>query len=258
MRAEERIPMPDKTTPADRKAALLARLAAEPVARPSAGVVLPQGSAARLAAIVAEIDETVLPRVLLLHVGRQEVGRITVSHRHVIAVDLPGRPRPASDPDRFALLLAARFAEIAATPGELVLAIARRTGTPQGAEPSCSLAALRAALSAATTRTAFDRLRDLVSARAQAQLVWTDPGAPSQFSGLQDWAPTLQAMARAFEARAGLTTADALIGPQNAEGLAFPISGQQILILARLDRQGLAAVMPFAAGLAAIAAWQDS
>ncbi len=256
MRAGDSIARTANTTIADRKAELLAMLASDTPQWRGVGRSLPKGAAARLSVLANEIDETVLPRVLYLHAGPQEVGRITVSHRHVIGVDQPGRPMTPPDPEGLAQRFAARLGEIAATRGDLALTVGRRAAAPNHAEPSCSLAALQTALAATTIQTGFDRLQDLVTAQAAAHLVWSEASPQPQFSGAPDWTRTLHTLAEAYLSQGCRQSADARVGPLRTEGLAIPVSAQQILVMARLERSGVIAVLPFAAGLEAIAVWQ--
>lgn len=206
-----------------------------------AGQVLPQGAATRLDRITREIDETVLPRVLLLRAGGQEIGSIAVSRRRVVGVTLPGLTQePPSG-----RLVAERLARIVAHPGDLALTILRGAADPGAAGAGCSVPDLRAALANAVSHGGFDRLSARLLSRDAARLTWDEGNAAAPFSGAAEWQPALRHLAAAFRTSAGA----------GAEGLAIPLSGQQVVILARLDRQGLAAVLPLAFGLDAIGAW---
>lgn len=206
-----------------------------------AGPLLPQGAAARLARITREIDETVLPRVLLLRAGGQEIGRIAVARRRVVGLTLPGLPQEPPS----ARLLADRLARIAAQPGDLALTVLRGPADAGAAGAGCSVPDLRAALASSVTHSGFDRLSARLLSRDAARLTWAEGDGEAQFSGAGEWQPALRHLAAAFRTAAGA----------EAEGLAIPLSGQQVVILARLDRQGLAAVLPLAFGLDAIGDW---
>lgn len=255
MRAGDSAARADISRQGDRKAALLQRLhGAEPPRAAGAGFALPEGAPARLAALLREIDETVLPRILSLHCGGTEAGRISVSHRHVIAVDLAAQP--AAQSGSLAQRCASGLTTLAEMSGPLTLWTLRRSGVPGHAEPALSVSALQAALASSPTGNAFERLHDLLRRTALARLEWAGPNPRPQFSGLPDWAPALQNLAAASITGAQSPAKGAQISRPRTEGLAIPLSGQQILILARLDQSGIAALMPFAAGLEAITAWQ--
>lgn len=219
---------------------VLALLAADDVA---VGHMLPPDPTARLARITREIDETVLPRVLLLRAGGVEIGRIAVARRRVGAVTLPG----LQDEPPTARSLAARLAGIAAAPGDIALTVLRAPTGPGADGTGCPVADLRAALASTGAHCGLDRLKALLLARDAARLTWAEGDTGAQFSGAAEWQPALTHLAAAFRSAVRR-------GP-GAEGMAIPLSGQQVVILARLDHQGLAAVLPLVLGLDALGAW---
>jgi hypothetical protein len=241
----------------DRRSEILARLGTDPRQLGVERRSFPQGVAARLAAMLKEIDETVLPRVLCLTSNRGEVARLTVSHRRLIAVDLPGRPFAPRDTDTLPDLMAARLVEIAETRTDLVLTIARRASVPDHAETACSVLALTKSLETATPQNAFDRLLDQASARCQARLLWSATNAQMHFSGAEDWKVPLQTLVANFRAMGRDRQVDARVGPLRTEGVAIPVDADRVVVIAVHDKKGFAVVLPREAGLAMIAAWQS-
>lgn len=224
---------------------------------------LPAGLADRLRALLAEIDETVLPRLVVVQDGGREVARLTVSHRRLIAVEGegpgagdPGRPgRDGADPD-LASRLAAPLRRIAALRGDLSLTTRRRTAAAQGPEPACGVAALARALAPDLTATGdpFDRLLARATPLALAQFLWDGGGAPARFLGETRLRPMLETLARAH--LAAPPRPSPRIGPTQVEGLLLPLDDATVFLLARRESRGLAALMPRREALAALTAWQ--
>ena len=239
----------------NRRGTLLARLATGPRSL-AAGPLLPPTLEARLAALLTEIDEIVLPRLLRLQSGPREVACLKVSHRRLIAIDMPNRAALPANAGDLPGLLAARLVAVAETRGPLLLTVGRRTAPPTQAEPACSVAALREALALATTQTAFDRLLHQAGAQSAALLVWSETTPQPQFSGAPEWATALHGFAENYRAPHREHRADARVGPLRTEGLAFPLSEGLVLVLANLESRGFAAVLSRQIGLEMIASWQ--
>ncbi len=256
MTAAERHPPTIWTGERSRRDDLLARLQAEPAALAAERRALPTSVQTRLAALLIEIDEIVLPRRLHLMSGPRDVARLTVSHRRLIAVDLPGRTQPVTDTGNLPQLLASRLLEIAEMRCPLALVTRRRTAPPTQAEDACSVATLAEALALATTQNAFDRLLRHMGPASVARLLWSQTRPEGQFSGAPERAALLQAFAQAFRDMGQGHHPRARVGPLRTEGIAIPMAQGQVLILAALDKTGFAAILPRQAGLDAIAAWQ--
>ena len=240
----------------NRRGELLARLSAAPRDLATGRHLLPPTVEARLAAFLTEIDETVLPRLLMLRCGPREVASLTVSHRRLIAIAMPDRSALPGDATDLPGLLAARLVEIAETRGELMITVGRRPTLPTHAEAACSVTALSKALAFATTQNAFDRLLRQVGARSFAQLLWSETGTQPQFSGAPDWAIPLQRFAETYRAMGTDHRADARVGPVRTEGLLIPMAGDQAVVIASLESRGFAVVLPRQIGLELIASWQ--
>lgn len=246
-----------KDDAASRKSALLARLAASPHQLAAAHAALPGTPEARIEALLDEIDETVLPRVLHVTSGPREVARLIVSHRRLIGIETQDRPKPKPDPDALAQVFAGRLAQIAQWRGELSLSVSPRSAPPGRAGRACSVAAIRQALALPPPENACDRLQRLVEAEAVARLHWSGNSPQAQFSGTQAWRATLQTIAANYLKMQSQTRATARAGPQRAEGLLIPIGFDLGIVVASVDRQGFAAVLSRQTGLDLIAAWQS-
>ena len=256
MKAGEGIVQTFQTSDGNRRGALLARLASDPRQLTLVRQALPGLAEARLSALVQEIDETVLPRLLRLRSGARELARLTVSQRRLVDIEMPGRAPVPKEPDHLPHLFAARLLELADTTGELSIATARRPSHPNHAETACSVAALRQALAVAATRTAFDRLLPRIEAKSSARIVWSTSVAQSQFSGAPEWMVPLKLWAERFEAMNRQHPGSARVGLQGTQGVAIPFATGQLLVMAGLDKRGFAAVLPTAVGLDIIASWQ--
>lgn len=241
----------------NRKAELLARLATDPQILASGHHFLPLSAEARLAALLMEIDEIVLPRLLQLQSGLRDVARLTVSHRRLIGIDMPDRSAIPADTDDLPGRLADRLVEIAATRGELLLSIGRRPSLPNHAETACSVNSLYRALALATTQNAFDRLLRHAGSQSVAQLVWAAIGLQPQFSGAPEWALPLQTFAENYMAIGPDRRIDARVGPFRTAGLLVPLTDDQVLVIASLETNGFAAILPRQIGLELISAWQS-
>lgn len=246
-----------KDDAASRKSALLARLAASPHQLAAARAALPGTPEARLEALLDEIDETVLPRVLHVTSGSRETARLIVSHRRLIGIETQDRPKPKADPDALAQVFAAGLAQIALWRGALSLSVSPRTAPPGRAERACSVAAIRQALALPPPENACDRLQRLVEAEAVARLHWSGNSPQARFSGTQAWRATLQMIAANYLKMQSQTRANVRTGPLRTEGLLIPVGTDLGIVVASFDRQGFAAVLSRQTGLDLIAAWQS-
>jgi hypothetical protein len=256
MTAREKIAEVSWKDDANRRGALLARLSAAPGQLAAERRLLPQGADARLEALLTEIDEIVLPRVLHLTSGAQDVAWLVVSHRRLIDVEMPGITAVPNDAGSRPDLLATRLIDIAKTRGALSATVGRRPVMPNHAETACSVTALRQALAQVTTETAFDRLLHQVKAPCIALTQWDAAGGGPRFSGPDSWMKPMKTLSERFLAMGRHLHGDARLGPQGTQGAAIPMPGQQILIMASLEQRGFAAVLPSDIGLRIISDWQ--
>lgn len=241
----------------DRAKALLLRLASEPRHLVAERSALPDTVPARLAVLLDEIDGIVLPRRLHVRSGPRDLARLIVSHRRLVSLEMPGRATPTAETPDLAGAFAARLVEITEWRGDLSLAVTRRPAAPGRAEVACSVEALRQVLDVAMTESAFDRLLRLVDGQALARLRWTAKGAQVQFSGTPALRTTLHAIASNCMKMWAQSRADARTGPVRTEGLFLPLSDDLGIVVASLQKQGFAAILPRQAGLDLIAAWQS-
>ena len=257
---------------ANRKNAILLRLAADPRQLAAKSSALPTNPQARLAMLLGEIDEVVLPRVLHVTSGDPDAARLTahliVSHRRLIGIETQDRPKSLADtgrkaePGAQALMFAARLVEIAEWRGDLSLSVSHRAAPPSHAEIACSVTALRQALDLPPSESACDRLQRLVEAQAVARLHWSGKSPQAQFSGTSAWRVTLQTIAYNYLKMHNHSKTDTHTGPLRTsllrtEGLLIPIGTDLAIVMASLDRQGFAAVLPRQTGFDLIAAWQS-
>ena len=237
-----------------RRAELLHRLKTEPNLLAAERRFLPASVGARLAALLREVDEIVLPRVLRLNSGSRDVARLIVSQRRLISVEMPGRAPIAHQTDSLADAMVGRLVEIAETRGELSLTIGRRTSVPNHAETACSVAALRAALANAATRNGFEHQLRHASAQSSAQVLWSDGSSQTHFSGAPEWEAPLRALVERYRAL-GKSHPAARVSPQRTEGVVIPVDAQRVVVIASVETKGFAVVLPRKAGLELVAAW---
>lgn len=253
---EKEMPQGSKAAAADRRHALLMRLAAPPAALAGARRSVPPGRAARLDWFLAEIDGIVLPRVLHLTTAGRDLARLVVSQRRLVTIEMPGRLAGPSDAAVQAQALAARLTEIAETRGEIAARLDRRAAPPGHAEIACSVASLRQALDPSGRVSSFDRLLSMAEAVALARLRWVEDSPQAWFSGAADWQAVLQAAAERLLTRRKEGRSPPRAGIPKVEGLLIPLGTDLALILATQGKQGFAAVLTRQAGLELIAGWQ--
>ncbi|MEO8242396.1 MAG: hypothetical protein ABI832_08780 [bacterium] len=244
---------PDRTA---RKRSIAQRLAADPRLLATERGVLPDGSDARIAALLKEIDETVLPRVLCIKDAKREIALLVVSHRRLIDVDMPGRAALPRESDTLPTRLANRLAEVAARPGAVSLSITRRPSHSNHAEAAVSVQVLSQALVGSKTRERFELLCQLVSDHRIAHVAWSESSPQMSFSGPKDWSPTLMTMAQDYRSTTSNHNSKTRLGLRQTEGVAFQVGPQHIVMIARFEQSGFLALLPQDKGLEALEAWQ--
>ncbi|SEL90461.1 hypothetical protein SAMN05443999_109120 [Roseovarius azorensis] len=219
---------------------------------------LPDDPRSRLKALLREIDETVLPRRIELHVNGKRLAHLSVFNRRLASVEIAARSAPVPQGGIIASDFAERLAEIAATRGTLTCVTARQPDQQQPAEFTCSVGRLRAMLGFDAQLCEIDRLTEIMRPIAIARLSWTGEPAQRDFSGDKIWRPLLEDHARRFHSQAGGRKLDRLPRAGQAEGIAIPLSSEQLLMVACLADRGMAAILPHDAGLKAIVFWQTA
>ena len=242
---------------ANRRQALLLRLAAEPRKLAAMRSTLPSALQARLAVLLSEIDGVVLPRRLQVKSGALDVACLIVSHRRLVNIEMQGRQETPTDNPTLASVFAVRLVEIAEWRGDLSLCVSRRVAPPGHVEIACSVASLRQALDLVMTESAFDRLQRLVEAQTLAQLRWTAGGAQVKFSGTPAFKTTLHTIAANYLRMLVHSRADGRAGAVRTEGLLIPVESHQAIVVASFDKQGFAAILPRQTSLDLIGAWQS-
>lgn len=241
----------------------LLRLAATPGQLAAERRTLPDAPPARLVAVLREIDETVLPRCIDLCIDRNPVARLTISQRRLVRLELARRGALRADPSVMVRVLADALASLAALPGAMSMVVRRRAVATPSPETACSVAQLRLALSVdlpetggAKSSAGLSRLGDTIDRDALATCRWPSAQAPLAFAGAPAWTETLARAADTFRRRQDGTAQRRSFGGPRTEGLALPLGDGQLLVLAAQGGAGIAAIMPEAEGMAAIAHWQ--
>ncbi|MAY89357.1 MAG: hypothetical protein CML02_21885 [Pseudooceanicola sp.] len=241
----------------------LLRLAATPGQLAAERRALPDAPSARLLAVLREIDETVLPRCVDLCIDRTPVARLTISQRRLVRLELARRGALRADPSVMVRVLADALASLAAQPGAMSMVVRRRAVATPSPETACSVAQLRLALSVdlpdsgrAAGSAGLARLAETIDRDAKATCRWPTGQAPLAFAGASEWTEILARAADGFRRRDHGGPDNRRFGSPRTDGLALPLGDGQLLILAAQGGAGLAAVMPEAEGMAAIAHWQ--
>ncbi|NCQ23298.1 MAG: hypothetical protein GW798_02515 [Roseovarius sp.] len=217
---------------------------------------LPDDPRARLDALLQEIDEIMLPRRIELRIDGKTLAHLSAYSRRLASVEIVARPGSRPTGETIASDFADRLLEIAATPGTLTCRSARHQNRPRANDSTCSVGALKAALGFDVQRSEIVRLTEIMTPIAIAKLDWVGDPGQGQFSGEGAWRQMLEQHALIFLGRAGRKTFNRQAGAGRAEGIAIPLSAETIIVLARLSDRGLAAILPYEAGLKAIAFWQ--
>lgn len=252
----------EKMTPAGRSgagarsAAILRRLATEPASLAAERRVLPGEASERLQALLRQIDEIVLPRLLRLFCAGREVARLTVSQRSLVALDMPGRPPMPEDAADLVDICAPRLVELANLRGDLSLKVERRAARPGRALAACSVPALTLAVALTSSQSAYDRLLRQAEARSFARLMWSEASPTAQFVGAPEWKALLATMADAHRSLRQAQGSGARFAPSQLDGLAVPVSEDKLLVIASVQGKGFAVILPSQSGLDMIAAWQ--
>lgn len=217
---------------------------------------LPDSPDSRLRSLLAEIDETVLSRCVTLRAADQTVARLTISNRRLVAVDMPGNANPQAKSQSTADYFAQCLVAIATTGAPLSVTADRRPAQSDSLETTCSVRTLKSALGHDAGQSTFEQFAQMIAPQMIAQLSWSASAAQPDFTGEPDWQDLLQAYAREFRNRGKGNRSGAHFEPDETEGVVIPLSADQALVIAGVADQGIAAILPQAAGLEAIAAWQ--
>lgn len=217
---------------------------------------LPDDPRSRLDALLQEIDEIMLPRRIELLINGKTLAHLSVYSRRVAGVEIVTRPGSKARTESAATEFADRLLEIAATPGTLTCKSARHQTGQRADDSTCSISALKAALGFDGQGCELTRLTEIMGPIAIAKMSWVGDPGQGQFSGDGTWRQVLEQHALKFLALPGRKTFNRQAGARRAEGIAIPLSAETVIVLARLSDRGLAVVLPFEAGLKAIAFWQ--
>ena len=206
-----------------------------------------------LAALLREIDETVLPRDIALEAGGKTVARLAVSGRcvHGIASGI----NASADLTLTLEEAVAALLDLALTQGELKLHITRATQDADATSPKFSACALRDAMGRIEGVDPIELLEKYVMPRAQSLLVWHQNAGEPAFSGDESVHTMLEScMAEMRKLRDPAAAKD--FRAEKTTGFAFEHGDQALVIVGASDARGVAAVLPKEAGLKAIETWQ--
>lgn len=257
MSAAEKMSAEGRGVAGNRSGDILMRLAADARALAAERRLLPRGVEARLAFLLREIDETVLPRLMRLFCAGREVARLTVSQRSLIALDMPGRPSMPEDAADLVDICAPRLIELANLRSDLSLKVERRPAQPSRALAACSVPALTLAVALTSSQSAYDRLLRQAEARSFARLMWSEANPAAQFAGAPEWKALLATVADSYRGLRQAQGSGARFAPSQLDGLAVPVSEDKLLVMASVQGKGFAVILPSQSGLDMIAAWQS-
>lgn len=235
---------------------LVERLGAKPTRLARQRRLLPVSPEVRLRLILREIDETILPRDLALIADGRRVAGLAVSHRHLIGLDLAERQMYVAGEDVTAEDFAPGLQALAELPYDLELHAARRGAGHEPVHGGCSARTLEHVLGLLPLPEGFEGLRQRLAARALATLEWAAPGGAGAFLGDMAWQDMLRKARQDHPGHAKAALPAPRFGAPRIEGLAWPVSPLEMLILSVYGDRGIAAILPQTEGLLAIADWQ--
>lgn len=201
---------------------------------------------ARLGNMLREIDETVLPRTLVVEIDGVPHAAIRVSGRRLrqvtaLAVSVG---KDASDIESVARCLL----DLALIPGAMTLRGTRHAGSDTSDDAKYSAQSLRNAIKG---RDPVDRLLSMLANPAMSALTWHGTVDGAQKVG----DPAYHALLRACADGCMASPSETL--PQTAPlGMAFELDGNRLVVISGTQARGVAMVAARADGLRAIARWQ--
>ncbi len=222
------------------------------------GGTLPDDPRLRLKTLLREIDETVLPRRIDVHANGKRLAHLSVYSRRLASVEIAAKSGSTPQGGNVASDFAEMLFEITGTRGTLTYVSKRQSERQQATEFTCSVATLRALLGSDDQICDIARLTEITGPIAIAQMSWAGESGQEAFSGDATWHKLLEDHARRFRSHARSKKFDRYSGAGQAEGMAIPVTAEQIILIACLTDRGIAAIVPFEAGLKAIALWQTA
>ena len=251
-------PLPKKTSksrrtpPAANLNGAIARLQTNAADLRAERALQQQSPDARLDTILREIDETVLPRQIILHAGGSVYATLTAANRRLSAIEHADGRTAASNPS-FAKALAMSL-KLASKEVSHITSTAA-TVSSDGTETQCSVPQLRKALAHSTQPADLNTLKEKLVSKAIAHLTW-QAGADAQYTGDPNWQAFLKNQMPKLTAV--LKPEDENPSPNNTavKGCAIPLSAQNVLVITCTGQEGLAVITEYAHGMATIHKWQ--
>lgn len=214
--------------------------------------------------VLREIDETVLPRRIVVQSGRRVVARLLVSQRRLFAVRIEEKPGDTTgpepgDPAQAARMFAARLQKALHGISDMRMTVARSNFEPGTDRVGCSVAGLAFAMGVRIGQaraTDLEALRRVVIARADAWLHQRNDTGQPEADGDIALIAELHLMAAEATARAVQSGARRRIGANAPSCTLFPVAAGKVALSAQADADLLLAILPEAEIQPLIAAWQ--
>lgn len=210
--------------------------------------------------LLREIDETVLPRRIVLVADGAEVAQMAVSNRRVSALRIVGeRPTTArlepGDPEAAARLFAHRLQSLIERSGRMQLRVDRNVGSTDTDGLSCSARNLAACIGLSLgPYAATGDIRDFLRGIESFVLAWmllVSRTGEEHFRGPDDLVAGLRAF-RTLEQKTALATIRAAL----PGCLMLPLPDQRLLLKATAGMDQVLAVLPQDAAVPAMDAWR--
>lgn len=208
----------------------------------------------RVDCLLREIEETVIPRRIQIWRHDMVLAELDVSRRRCVAVGVihPVSRRQSvdvSDPDALAQILvhlAQRVTRIKTVRLQSVVDASEHAG--------CSAADLKRMFHCERPACELTALLNLLGQDALAKLSWLEQPKTLDFSGEKNWRKFLLANAKKLRDQDRHERDDDGIGDVN--GLAIPLTHDNMMVIGLSTAGGVAAILPRKSGMRAIAMWQ--
>lgn len=216
---------------------------------------LPETPRDRLMVLLREIDETVMPRSILLSENGRGVAALTVSNRRLFAIDdVTDVPTLAVGQD--APVLAKHLLDVTKTVTAMSSQATCDHAPSSEGGSGVGVEKLRAELGFDAAGDDISQLNGLLEPVSLARMTWKDGFAAHDFSGAESWRALLETHAERITRNIVEQDAQKLSAAAMTTGMAIPLSKDELLVVACQNKTGVAAVIPRQDGFKAISTWQ--
>ena len=217
---------------------------------------LPSDPAARLTAILQEIDETVLPKCISILSQNEVAGELTVANRRLLRIRVHPQPTCAADPAQGNLAeISGMLLKLAGIGESMSVASDRGLQSRSEENAGVSVAALKAEFEKANQHCDVAVFSEILRPVAIACLSWENDLDISGFTGAQQYRDDLENHARqlirSLDARHRISHLK-----RRADGFAMPTGADDLIVSVWNGQNGVAGYVARDAGFQVINDWQ--